>query len=110
MHNAFSDARSRRVFSLLVLLWILNFFDLAYTIFAHEIGGFEELNPLARHMLNPSWTLILFKVALVTNASVILLILRRHRIAEIACWCMCLVYTGLTFTWITYYSILDAIT
>ena len=92
--------------SLLVLLWILNAFDLAYTILAHRIGGFEELNPFARGLLHPSWALVAFKLATVTLGTGILLALRRHRLTEGVCWGLCLIYTALAFTWMTYFSIL----
>ena len=99
-------ARPRRVLSLLILLWILNLFDLSYTILAHQIGGFEELNPLARSLLRPSWILVAFKMAAVTLGTGILMVLRRRGLAEAVCWGLCLIYTALAFTWMTYFSIL----
>ena len=99
--------RPRRIVALIILLWILNFFDLTYTIFAHEIGGFEELNPLAHRLLDTSWLLTAFKLGAVAGGSTILLLLRRHRIAELVCWCLCVVYTVLAFMWMKYYSILS---
>jgi len=104
--RALVATRPRRVFSALVILWILNFFDLTYTIIANQIGGFEELNPMARLFLEPSWTLVAFKIGTVLFGSVILWTLRRHRITELVCWLLCLLYTGLAFTWVKYYSIL----
>ena len=98
--------RSRRILSLLVLLWILNAFDLTYTILAHRIGGFFELNPFARMLLGTVWGLVLFKLILVGGGSIILLRLRRHRLTELVCWGLCLIYTALAFTWMAYYGVL----
>jgi uncharacterized protein DUF5658 len=98
--------RPRRITALLVLLWILNVFDLSCTILAHQIGGFQELNPVARQMLEPSWMLVAFKVGTVALGSLILLLLRRYRVTELVCWLLCLIYTSLAFTWMTYFSLL----
>ena len=99
--------RSRRVLLLLVLIWMLNGFDLAFTLLANEIGGFHEANPFARPFLRASESLIAFKLASVAVASAILIAFRRRVVTEVACWLLCVVYTVLAFMWVTYYSFLS---
>ena len=99
-------SRPRRVVWLLVLLWMLNIFDLTYTILAYRIGDFEEMNPIASQMLQQSWMLIAFKLTGISLGTLILLMLRRHRLAELVSWLICLVYTALAFSWMTYYSLM----
>jgi len=101
--EAIACNRGRRVLSLLALLWILNAFDLTYTLLAHEIGGFHELNPVARPLISSWGFLVAFKVGAVAGGSLILLALRRHLFAELASWLMCGVYTALAFHWMWYY-------
>ena len=106
--RAVHATRGRRVISLLVVLWVLNFFDLAYTIHAHQTGQFFELNPVARGMLDSPWILAGFKCLAVALGSVILIALRRHRLAELAAWLLCLAYVALAIRWLNFCTILHA--
>lgn len=106
--RAVQATRPRRVVSLLVLLWVLNIFDLAYTIQAHRTGHFLELNPIARDLLYSPWALAGFKLVAVSVGSVILLCLRRHRLAELATWFLLLAYASLTIRWLDVCTILLA--
>ena len=106
--RALQASRSRRVIALLVLLWALNFFDLAYTICAHRAGHFHELNPIARGMLEHPWLLAAFKVLGVATGTTILACLRRHRLAELAAWLLVLAYVALTIEWLDYCAALFA--
>jgi len=96
--------RSRRVVLMLVLLWILSGFDLVFTLLAQQIGDFREANPVARELLASPALLVAFKVSTLMYASAILLVLRRHWLTELGCWCLSVVYTGLSFAWFVYYT------
>jgi len=106
VRRATVGTRSRRVCCLLAALWLLNGFDLAYTILAHQIGHFPELNPFARPLLDSPWALGAFKMAAVVLGSVILFLLRRQRIAEYVSWGLVLIYTALAFRWMRYYAMI----
>ena len=93
---------------LLAVLWVLNFFDLAYTIHAHQTGKFFELNPVARGLLNSPWALAGFKCLAVGLGSVILMSLRRHRLTELAAWLLCLAYLALAIRWLNFCQTLQA--
>jgi hypothetical protein len=98
--------RARRVTLILVLVWILNVFDLIFTLLAHRLGNFRELNPMARGLLGRSDTLIACKLATVFAASVIIYAFRRHRVTEVGCWGLAGVYTVLAFLWGAYYAMI----
>ena len=87
--------RGRRVGLALVFLWVLNIFDLVVTILAARAGGFQEANPLARKLLASPPHLVTYKLLLLTSASTIFLVYRRHRISEIGVWGTCMVYLAL---------------
>jgi len=91
--------RGHRVVLLLILLWILNGFDLAFTIMAHGLGDFNEANPIARRMLDPPIRVIVFKVSSVVFASGIFLIYRRRVLVEAGCWIMCAIYVAICVLW-----------
>lgn len=101
--DALAERRANRVILLVVLLWILNAFDLAFTIIAHDLGGFREANPLAAAVLGHPYRLVAFKLALVAFGSVVLLALRRRPVAELACWLLCGVYMVLGIVWMIYF-------
>ncbi|MDY6913874.1 MAG: DUF5658 family protein [Planctomycetota bacterium] len=96
--------RARRVVLMIIFIWILNIFDLSLTILAHEVGGFREVNPIARDLLYISAKLVFFKLSMVGLATFILLAFRRYRLTEFACWGLCCVYTALAFRWMAYYA------
>jgi len=98
-----ATGRSGRVIALVLVLVVLNLFDLAFTLLAHDIGGFEERNPIARLLLDHRVGLIAFKLAAVASASIIFIAFRRHWLAEAACWGFCLFYIGLSVIWRLYY-------
>ncbi|HET6427657.1 MAG TPA: DUF5658 family protein [Phycisphaerae bacterium] len=97
--------RARRVALILIFVWIVNLFDLVFTLIACELGGFRELNPLVHEVLHKSEQLILYKVSTVFAATLIIWAFRRRRITEIACWGLSVVYTVLAFLWTSYYAI-----
>ena len=113
-HRPKSDARWRdvdqdgdrvaMVTKNVILLALLNGFDLALSLMAHQAGGFLELNPLGQKLIeNPAY-LAAFKLTALLTSCLILLMLRKYRGAQTASWWMCLVCTILTFRWLTYNS------
>ena len=108
IRRARSDARAsraRRVVLMVLFIWIVSAFDLTFTMLAHKLGGFKELNPMARHLLDKSEVLITYKVTMVFAASLIFLAFRRRRFTEIGCWGMAVVHTILAFLWAGYYTV-----
>ncbi len=101
------NARAQRVLLLVMFICILNAFDLAFTVLAHEIGNFEETNPFARMLLHNTTLLVTFKLAAVGTATIIFIIFRRHWLTEMACWSFCFVYTVLSLMWTSYYTYLS---
>ena len=97
-------SRTRRIVLALAFIWIVTIFDLLFTVLAQRIGNFQELNPIARELLNFTEGLIVYKFALVGIASIIFYVFRRHRLTEAACWACCGVFTGLAFLWMAYYT------
>jgi len=91
---------------LLGLLWLTGAFDLALTLFAQRIGGFAEKNPIAHLLLGNTFALIAFKLSALALASAIFIKLRRHRLAEAACWGLCAVHVALALVWLSYYNTL----
>ena len=97
-------ARSRRIVLLLVLVWIIGLFDLAFTVLARKIGGFEEANTIVARMVHVTGLLVAFKIATLFFASVILLKYRHRKFTEFSCWGICVVHMALAFLWLTYYA------
>lgn len=99
--------RSRRVLLLLAAVWVLNIFDLGFTLVETTHGHFTELNPIAAHILDgPEYVLICFKLGLLTFGSVILLTLRTLRLAELGCWMLLATYIYVAVRWYAYYHCL----
>jgi len=95
-----ADARSHRVICLVLAIWLLNGFDLTFTILAHEQGLLQEQNPVARRFLadGPA-AVILFKVGLVLIGSYPLLRFRKARITEMASLIILIAYGLLAVHW-----------
>ncbi len=104
VEGAFAS-RGRRVLTALIVVWLLSVFDLLFTILAHRIGGFRELNPIAAQLLRQSGWLAFFKFATVATGSSILLLFRRRLTSEIAAWLVCAIYVVLAWMWIHYYEL-----
>lgn len=97
--------RARRVVLLLVLLGIVNAFDLTFTLMAAKTSRFVELNPFAAALVKNTAGLVAFKALLVLFAATVFLRFRRHRLTEIACWGLCGIYATLAGRWWVYYFI-----
>lgn len=94
------EARSHRVICLVIGIWVLNGFDLAFTILSHNLGMLSEENPVARVMLGygtPS--IILFKIGLVLIGSYPLLRFRTARITEMGAFVILIAYAALGVHW-----------
>lgn len=97
--------RPRRVLLLLAAVWVVNIFDLGYTLLESLHSEFVELNPLAARLLDaPPELLVLYKTALLAISSTILLLHRRHRTAELACWLLLAAYLYVGICWGLYYE------
>lgn len=99
--------RPVRVMLLLSAVWMLNAFDLLFTILAARLGSFVELNPVAAHLLGDgTYTALgMFKTALVVIGTCLLWQCRRYRLCEVGCWMVFFVYTGLAWRWLRYYQV-----
>lgn len=98
-------SRPRRVLLVLAAVWVINVFDLTYTLAESFTGGFVEANPLAARLLHTSPTmLIAYKALLLTASSTILLSLRRRRITELGCWLLLGAYVYVAACWGIYYQ------
>ncbi len=101
-----AHARSHRVICLVLAIWLLNGFDLTFTILAHEQGLLEEQNPLAKKFLsNGPISVILFKVGFVLAGSYPLLRYRRARITEMATLIILVAYGLLAVHWSECYKL-----
>jgi len=100
------EARSHRVIVLVLGIWLLNGFDLALTVLAHQQGILHEQNPLANRLLQQgTWSILLYKTGLVLLGSYPLLRFRRARVAEMAAIIIWVVYAAVAVHWSTCYEL-----
>ena len=100
------EARSHRVICLVLGIWLLNGFDLAFTVLSHEQGMLHEENPLARHMLAyGTASIVLFKSGLVLIGSYPLLRFRTARITEMGSFVILFAYAFLAVHWSQCYDL-----
>jgi len=97
---------SRQVVWLVVLIVVLNVYDLVCTLFANSAGGLWELNPFARELVDNMAMIVMFKMALTVGAAMLLLVMRHHRLAQIGSWWASVLYTVLMVRWATFNSVL----
>jgi len=94
------DARSHRVILLVLGIWLLNAFDLTFTILAYQQGMLHEENPLARHVLSRGTpSIVLFKIGLVLIGSYPLLRFRTARVTELGTIVILVAYAFLAMHW-----------
>lgn len=96
----------RQVVWLVVLIVVLNLYDLVCTLVANNVGGLWELNPFADRLLDRTPMIVIFKILLTLNAAVLLLVTRRHKLAQIGSWWVGVLYTVLIVRWATFNSML----
>ncbi len=96
--------RPRRVLFVLTAVWVLNAFDLQFTMLEAGARSFHEVNPFAARLLDahPS-AIVAYKVILVAAGSFIMLRLRNHRTTELACWFVFATYALVGIVWQVYY-------
>jgi hypothetical protein len=96
----------------LAAVWVIAVFDLGYTLAESGTGGFTELNPVAAKLLGgPANAVIAYKFALLGVGTLILLVLRRHAIAELACWFLFAAELYVAVRWYGYFDcVLEACT
>ncbi len=100
------EARSHRVICLVLGIWLLNGFDLAFTILSHNQGMLHEENPLARHMLTYGVTsIVIYKIGLVMIGSYPLLRFRTARITELGSFAILLAYSVVAVHWSQCYDL-----
>jgi len=93
-------ARSHRVVCLIAGIWLINAFDLVFTILSHQQGMLVEQNPVAREMLVrgiPS--LVLYKIGLVFIGTYPILKFRTTRISEWGALIVLIAYATLAVRW-----------
>ena len=95
--------RARRVLLALAFIWIVGLADLHLTLLACDIGGFIEVNPIARAFIAHPAAVIAYKLVLMSSSTAVLAFYRRRRITEIGCWFLAAVYAALSFVWAAYY-------
>lgn len=96
--------RPRRILLVLACVWVLNFFDLKYTLMESSRTCFVEMNPIAAWLIRqPDIALVAYKVCLVLLGSSILLAQRHNRLAELGCWFLMATYSGVVLHWGVYY-------
>jgi hypothetical protein len=99
--------RSRRVLLALAAVWVIAVFDLGYTLAESGTADFTELNPVAARLLGgPASAVIAYKFALLGVGTLILLGLRRHAIAELACWFLFVAELYVALRWYGYFDCL----
>jgi len=105
--ESISAARGcRLVFRCVALLVVFNLFDLFCTMTPFRAGTLWELNPLAASPAIPKTdVLVAFKASLTILPATLLLALRHYRIAQLASWWACLLYTVLIFRWTAFNSL-----
>jgi len=100
-----SSTACRQVIWLVLLIVILNLYDLVCTLFAHGVGGLWELNPFASRLMQDAPMVVMFKLALTAGAAILFLVTRRHRLTQVGSWWIGVVYTVLILRWTTFNSI-----
>jgi hypothetical protein len=97
--------RSRRILLALAIVWVISIFDLGFTLAEWGTKEFVELNPLAASLLSrPGNAVIVFKFAMLGIATCIVLLLRRYRVTELACWLMVAAKLYLAVRWLVYFD------
>lgn len=99
-----SKRSCRQVIWLVILIAVLNVYDLTCTVFASTVGGLWELNPFAGSIINENSGIVVFKLGLTVGAAILLLVTRRHRLAQVGSWWAGVLYTVLILRWTTFNS------
>lgn len=86
---------------LIILLLVMNLFDLYLTVFFIKYFDFEEVNPVAQLLINQGiGYLIAFKIIVVSfSLSVLSYFYNKSRISLWACWFLVFVFAALMIYW-----------
>ncbi len=99
--------RPRRILLSLTLCWVVAVFDLGYTLSESGSNDFVELNPVAMRVLMGSPQVVMaYKFGLLGLTTIILLLLRRYRVAELGCWFLLAAQVYVATRWFTYFDCL----
>jgi hypothetical protein len=99
-----SKKACRQVIWLVVLIAVLNLYDLTCTLFAHNAGGLWELNPFVSPIMHQNSAIVVFKLSLTVGAAILLLTARRNKLAQIGSWWAGVLYTVLILRWTMFNS------
>src|SRR5262245_1992976 len=85
--RASDHERERRLLLLLLGIWVINLFDLGFTLVAVEQRLMTELNPLANAVMAfGTWAVVAYKLLLLAAGSGVLWWQRRRLLTELALW------------------------
>jgi len=90
------------------LIAVFSLVDLVWTVLAIQAGQMRELNPLGRTLIPDPRLLVAFKVGTTVIGCGILYRLRRHTLARMATWWLCLLCTVLLLRWAIFHSMFIA--
>ncbi len=93
-----------QVIHLVIMIVILNIYDLICTLFANGVGGLWELNPFAGLLIESNHMIVTFKLSLTIGAAILFLVNRYHRLAQIGAWWLGVLYTVLILRWTIFNS------
>ena len=99
-----SKRACRQVIWLVVLIAVLNLYDLTCTLFAHNAGGLWEMNPFVSPIIQQNSMVVIFKLSMTVGAAILLLVTRRHRITQVGSWWAGVLYTVLILRWTMFNS------
>jgi hypothetical protein len=100
-------SRPRRVLLALTAVWVVAVFDFGFTLYEWGSADFIELNPVAAQILSgPPYAITIYKFGLLGIGTAILLLLRRHSVAELASWFLVAMKVYLAARWLDYYDVL----
>lgn len=109
--RALSFSRPNRVVILLLVVIALSLVDLEMTLMYASTIGMPEMNPLARTLMRhgSATDLVLWKLGTIALSAGILFRLRTQRAAEIGAWIALVALLWLTWQWLAYASLHEAI-
>ncbi|MCA9242392.1 MAG: hypothetical protein KDA32_00445 [Phycisphaerales bacterium] len=88
----------------LAATWVLGAFDLNYTLGEARNPMFFESNPFAVHVIGSEAQATIYKAGMIGGATLILLCLRRHFLAEMAAWAGMAVHVLVGIRWAQYFA------
>jgi hypothetical protein len=100
------EARTRRLVLLLVGVWIVNMFDLGFTLLAIEQRLLIEVNPVVTRLLlrHGPGALTAYKIAMLTAATAMFWHCRRSELAESGVWLVAIACVLLSVHWYQLYQ------